>query len=118
LIIHAAKLLCADVPPELAIILVDRFGSQWRRSLPGGALIGICELIDCTPTEQWNLSSQEEAQGNYTRGRFAWCGANHQLWDVPIPWKGAQGFFEVPDLAIAAAGHSIQIQQHPQGELL
>lgn len=119
LLIHAAKKLCVDVDPKLAEILADEFGGHWARELPRGALIGICDLISCTPTERMHVDADENAQGNYAPGRFAWGCQNARLFAEPIPYKGMQGLFTVPDyVVLEVLGDRITATVPPQGRLL
>lgn len=89
-----------------------------------GAIVGRVDVIDCFPTgnvagddlnavaapyvEQRSgqrvlfISNREHAFGDYTAGRFAFLCANPVAFDKPIPFRGAQGFFDVPDNLIPA----------------
>lgn len=89
--------------------------------MPMGAIVAVCELIDCVPTQHpgivskpgtpWftgarkgvgqhyyevppPLDSNEFAFGDYTPGRFAWPLATVQPLPRPIPAKGALGLWE------------------------
>lgn len=89
-------LLPAGYPPE---------------KMPRGAIIAVCRLAGCvsTPTthpqietgwtddktgEQWMLTEQERAFGDYSPGRFAWLLADIRGLPTPIPAKGALGLWE------------------------
>jgi hypothetical protein len=67
-----------------------------------GAIVAIGVLIDCLPTEDLRLvvSAQEIAWGNFSDGRFGWVFDQVQPLE-PIPYRGQQGLFEVPDGAIS-----------------
>lgn len=68
--------------------------------LPFGALLGVVRLVDCRPTESLisRITQKERDLGNYDPGRFGWIFDNaFQFIEQPIPYKGMQGFFEVPD---------------------
>lgn len=76
--------------------------------LPFGALIGIGNLVECRKTEsftdielftprgispyQWT----EDQMGNFEPHRYGWVFDGMRSFD-PIPFRGAQGFFNVPD---------------------
>lgn len=71
--------------------------------MPLGCLVAVANLSAVFQTDPergipgFPLLPSEMALGNYEFGRFAW-----QLDDVrpllnPIPWKGSQGFFDIPD---------------------
>lgn len=74
--------------------------------LPLGAIVAICELVDCVPTEhvrsikivrrgdhEWLWTEQEKAFGDYAPGRFAWLLANVRPLDTPIKVRGALGLW-------------------------
>lgn len=98
LLIHAAK-----TPQEC-----DR---EERKTLPFGALIGVVHLIDCRRTEEIRekLSNQEYSLGCYGDGRFGWITERPMMFKDPIPYKGQQGFFEVPDSVITGVLHATVI---------
>jgi activating signal cointegrator 1 len=97
LLVHAAKRIETDVDPELDAICVAEFGRDWRKGLPAGALIGICDRVICYPVRLINVDAQERAQGNYGPGRYAWQAVNMRELPAPIPWRGMQNLFDVPD---------------------
>ena len=78
---------------------------EWRAgrlpppsALPFGAIVATVELVDCVRTRDVSdLSDLEREYGDYAYGRFAWILADIKPLAVPIPFKGAQGFFNVPD---------------------
>jgi len=67
---------------------------------PRGVIVGRVDLVACHATAELvaanGLSKREYALGGYGPGRYAWMGDNHQLFDATIPYKGKQGFFNVP----------------------
>lgn len=117
LAIHAAKTLRIDLSEELQEILEDEFGDRWQVKLPTGALIAACELADCMPTEHLHVDPEERAQGNFTRGRYAWGVMNLRALDPPIPFRGQMGLFDVPD-ALLGAGPRPADPPSPQKRLL
>jgi hypothetical protein len=103
LIIHAAK----------GINRVQRF--FWRSELtlgrlparlPLGGLVAIVDLVSCRPTDEVKLyvTAIERLYGDYSPGRFAWGFENIRPIVDPIPWRGAQGFFNVPDEVLSKTG--------------
>jgi len=95
-------------------------GIRRATSLPFGAIVAICELVDCvqigadwtrpmpppplaktigrrladgTP-QLWDLTQQELAFGDYSPGRYAWLLADVKPLAEPIPAKGALGLWE------------------------
>ena len=106
LAIHAAKRVepIGSISPELVAVLGDEFGQDWRAHLPYGAIVGTCNLVACIATgPNFPASLDDEAAGNWADGRFAWRGTEFRLLKRPIPWKGRQGFFTVPDNILAEA---------------
>jgi hypothetical protein len=83
--------------------------------LPFGAIVAVCELIDCRPTGSFTNAEldtnryraqdagkqmypwTERQMGNYELGRFGWVLANIKALPEPIPFVGRQGLFNVPD---------------------
>jgi hypothetical protein len=89
-------------------------------TLPLGKIVAVCELGGTIKIERQTLwpggflSDQtipppqpERSFGDYTPGRYAWLLFNIVRLDEPIPFRGAQGFFDVPDeILTAAAGRN------------
>jgi hypothetical protein len=94
-------------------------GSCHADQLPLGALLAVRNLADCKiiPVEQcfyrasWACGKRstewmcppvgsELHFGNYEPGRWAWRFVEGQRLHCPIPYRGAQGFFEVPDAVV------------------
>jgi hypothetical protein len=107
LLVHAAKCFANafDLDDPLRLILDDEFGGDWARELPTGALIGMVKVVDCLPTQTLvgdaAASDDDRACGDFAPGRFAWKRGEFRVFDRAIPYRGAQGFFNVPDDLIA-----------------
>lgn len=101
--VHAAKRFEKDHDPALAHILRRTFGADWYRTLPTGALIGTILVTDCTPTDQLAPGADDFECGNFAPGRYAWRGEAPVIFAEPIPWRGSQGIFNVPNELIDAA---------------
>jgi hypothetical protein len=103
LLVHAArhfeKNFALDDP--LRVILDDEFGTHWAQDLPTGALIGMVNVADCVPTQMPTgdaaTNYDDRVCGDFSAGRFAWKRAEFRLFQRPIPYRGAQGIFNVPD---------------------
>lgn len=67
-------------------------------SLPLGCIVAKAELVDCVPVETLKdqISEREYEAGNWQAGRYAWKLANVVPLVTPIPFKGLQGWFQVP----------------------
>ena len=107
LVIHASK--TTEMTP---MARRDPFASALgNRDLPLGAIVGTARLVSCARIDR-NLvdeirdehGAQEVAFGNYETGRCAWILADPVALTVPIPWKGSQGIFTVPDSVLAGIG--------------
>lgn len=69
-------------------------------ALPFGAIVCTAIITDSVPTLELvarGLSPQELAYGDYRPLRYGWPLADVVRLPQPIPWKGMQGFFNVPD---------------------
>lgn len=79
------------------------------KALPLGAIVATATLARCAPmTEQGIAKLQaeqphEHAFGNYAVGRFAWVLHDVERLPEPIPFRGAQGVFDVPDHLLTGA---------------
>lgn len=69
-----------------------------RGALPRGAIIGTVNVSGCERITAENYPiGDERAFGDYTAGRFMWPTSDRKSFATPIHYRGAQGFFEVPD---------------------
>jgi activating signal cointegrator 1 len=106
LLVHAAQKLVSKCGLELDDIVIARFGPHWRTTLPRGAIIGKVALINCVPTETMPASHQRTNDyqcGDFSPRRFAWRRTNYRLFEAPIPYRGRQSFFDVPDSILPRA---------------
>lgn len=99
------------------------------RGLPFGAIIGRVDVVECYHTENvdfdysgldvtpndpvWGYASQklrlwheEKVFGDYTPGRYAFLCSNPVRFSEPIPCRGMQGLFEVPDSDVLETSHA------------
>lgn len=102
LLIHAAKAWTRDQRD-----LMD----QWpfdliEGELPFGAIICKCDVIDVVPTESMrDIPEMEFELGDYSDGRTAIrMGPRITLPPKPIPYRGQQGIFNVPEYALEGSG--------------
>jgi hypothetical protein len=66
--------------------------------VPLGAIVAVVNLENCVRTEKLlSISTLEESWGNYGPERFGFMLSNIRALPEPIPFRGAQGFFYVPD---------------------
>jgi len=96
LLIHAAKRWATDQKRFTTDCL--QYDPQIGQALPFGAVIARCELIDVQPTEilSFLVTETERRYGVYDHGRYGWLLGNIEAIE-PIPFRGGQGFFNVPD---------------------
>lgn len=109
---HWTKELAALTATEPFASVLDAAGYWNPAQLPKGKIVAVCELYDCRKICDGYLNggnvtsyvtANERAFGNYATGRYAWMLRNVRALPEPIPFRGAQGFFEVPDELLAAA---------------
>ena len=96
LLIHAAKRWGRD---QREFASVEMALGRLPARIPLGALVATARLVDVRPSEEVKLtvSAIERLYGNYEPDRFGWLLEDIVALPEPIPFKGTQGFFEVPD---------------------
>jgi hypothetical protein len=100
LAVHAAKKFVRDIPPgdPLREILDDEFGGHWAMDLPSGAILGAVHLLDCLSMRTVApLHEDDRVCGDWSAERFAWRRGAVVKLKTPIPFKGRQGIFTLPD---------------------
>lgn len=105
--IHAAKRWTKD---EQGFYLRHKDRVLLPTKIPFGAIVAVGRLVDCVPTESVSdaVSEREYSWGNYEIGRFAWKFEDLRALATPIPFRGAQGFFSVPDELLNAGAMTSQ----------
>ena len=100
LAIHAAKRWTRD-EQEFAAMQIE--AGHLPAIIPLGKIVAIARLDGCRRTEdvEHQLGDVERSFGNYAPGRWAWFLSDIRAIVEPIPFKGAQGFFNVPDVLFA-----------------
>lgn len=115
LLVHAAKKqdrqILEAVYDERIMAALIRHGIHGIADLAFGSLIGRVDLVSCDQMadlcDQWSPSEDEQAFGDWKPERYAWKrGPTPELWSSPIPWRGAQGFFDVPGNVLAGINHA------------
>ncbi|HEV7298716.1 MAG TPA: ASCH domain-containing protein [Tepidisphaeraceae bacterium] len=124
LAIHAAKRwprelsdLCVEPGPIREALErsghLDINAERMTLSMPVGVVVGTCYLADVFPVDAGSQyyriggdaqrsvtlppAEPELSFGDYTPGRFAWILTEIVALPKPVPFRGAQGFFDVPD---------------------
>ena len=61
-----------------------------------GAVIGTVEIVDCVPVEavKDKLDLLDRLLGDFRPGRFAYVLKNPVKYDVPVPARGRQGWWD------------------------
>lgn len=91
--------VCAREPYASALTAA---GLTWEQ-LPLGAVVATTVVKRCSQmtnsaiVELRHENPREAALGGYRRGRFAWVLGEVTRVDPPVPFKGAQQLFQVPD---------------------
>lgn len=132
LLIHAAKKWSRELhdtacsEPFMRCLLAG--GLPDCDAMPLGRIVGAVDLVDVYQVQTWidkgrrftgltrmlDRPFQDSvnaialptgdalAFGDFSLGRYAWALRNPVMFKTPIPYKGAQGFFNVPDEVVAA----------------
>ncbi len=101
-----------------------------RRVLPLGAIVGRVYLAGCVRTEKiivdrviknvWSqrapaghvrMRPEQIPFGNFGPNRWAWFVAGTDALKKPLPWKGGQGIFDIPDEVLER-----ELTQHSPGD--
>lgn len=97
LAIHASKRWTPDEAAMLDL-LANQFNEVYNAlsyPMPLGAVVCICNLITCIPTNNLQqISRMERAVGDFSPGRFAWRLELVEVFEEPIPAKGKQGLWD------------------------
>lgn len=113
LAIHAAKRWTGEEREDAADFARLTGDERFAGALPLGAIVATCMLTDCIRTEQLlgsgRVSQTEQAFGNYGRGRYGWLLSDIVALPEPFAFRGAQGFFDVPDEVFAPGYRSLEI---------
>jgi hypothetical protein len=119
LLIHAAKKWTGELAsickrePFRSVLESLALGADVDCGLPLGVIVGRVDVVECYPTEvvagddlnaiptpyvqgeMLFISEREHAFGDYSPGRFAFLCKNPVAFPNPIPYRGAQGLFDV-----------------------
>lgn len=78
---------------------VEQMMLRLPKEMPLGAIIATCLLYHIRPTAELDptISDIERLYGDYAQGRYGWLFTEVRVLREPVPFKGAQGFFNVPD---------------------
>ena len=73
-----------------------------------GCLVGVCNLLDCFPTEDvcGTISDMERLVGDFGDGRYAWQLSDVREFREPIPCGEAQGVWNAPPFGVLACAET------------
>jgi activating signal cointegrator 1 len=107
LVVHAAKRAIDGDTGDSGLegICCRFFGPDWRATLPRGALLGTVDIVDCVRTEKIlrkyretdDLLCDDLVCGDFSEGRYGWRRGRFRVFDAPVPYRGQQGIFNLPD---------------------
>ena len=99
LVVHAAKRRIDDLSGDRLDEICDGiWGHHWGLELPRGALIGAVKLVSCIRMNKTAPASEDDEEcGDWSDERYAWRRDQFKVFDQPIPYRGQQGMFVVPD---------------------
>lgn len=102
LLIHAAKKQDGEVREAMNSAALRELRKRHGLELEDfvfGAIIGRIDLINCTRMDNMPAPSERERQwGRWEPGRHAYQrGPKPVIFAQPIPYRGQQGIFNVPD---------------------
>lgn len=97
--IHASKRWARE---QREFAAVERALGRLPERLPFGCIVALATIVDCSHAEDLislpgYVGPVNKIYGDFSDGRFGWELSNVIALPEPIPYKGAQGFFTVPD---------------------
>ncbi|MBA9859260.1 ASCH domain-containing protein [Ralstonia insidiosa] len=72
---------------------VSSAGFSTLAEMPRGCILGSVVLSECVPAQS---AENHNNFGDFSPGRFAWRASEPVLLPTPVPFRGMQGFFDVP----------------------
>jgi hypothetical protein len=98
LLIHASAVSPASKRSDaIALAIFTKLGIEVPETVPTGAIVGRVELVDCIARDGADagaIPGPEELAG----GPVCFVLAQPEAFEEPIPWRGMQRFFEVPEV--------------------
>lgn len=75
-------------------------GDEQRYTLVYGAILGRVMMRGSMRPERYIAEHPEHADSRHVNGPWCFVLSEPELFDTPIPWRGRQGFFDVPESAL------------------
>lgn len=78
-------------------------GEKWEDALPFGAMVATATLVECLHLnhpdggQNWPDCWRSLARHEHANGPWCWILAGVQRLPEPIPYRGMQGLWDVPD---------------------
>lgn len=72
-------------------------GDEARYPLVFGAIVGMADVIDCVHISAIQKRYPDLAGNEHVSGPYCFVLESPVRFERPIPYKGQQGFFEIPD---------------------
>lgn len=96
LVIHAAKRWTAEQVMAKERLAFAYLAVRQIHEWPLGMALCVVDLVAIIPTTLIadQISHQERALGDFSRGRYAWQLANVRRFEKPIPARGEQGLWD------------------------
>ena len=101
-LIHAAKRWTRD---QREFTEAEQRAGRLPGEIPLGAIVALAHIDGCVRTEilARQVSALEHDYGNYEPERYGWTLRLIERFVDPIPYRGAQGFFDIPRDVIEGA---------------
>jgi hypothetical protein len=112
----SAPELDPDIKAMVAALSSAGYVYPWDM-LPRGAIVAVAEIVDCQRVTAENTPPAPELYfGDYSdefskRGRYAWHLANVRRLPEPIPCRGAQQLWTVPEDVAMMVNNMLEIQR-------
>lgn len=99
----------------------EKLALEKMLALPYGAIVATANLVNCLPTHEITRDLikthngwDEYDMGNYGYMRWGWMLTDIKPLAQPIPYKGEQGIFNVPDSVIETRMRELALARMPQ----
>lgn len=102
LAIHAANRWAGD---QREFARIEHMVGRLPARVPLGAIVAVATLSEVRSTYDLRVEVGpiERIYGDYRDGRYGWVLTDIRPLREPIPYRGAQGFFNVPDEVLSDA---------------
>jgi len=97
--IHAGlrKPVVNELPQQASKVIDSILGHAWPSEVPLGVILAVARLTDCTRADKLKTNPVDQLLGDYSNGRWAWELSEIFILPEPVPFRGSQGLWNVPD---------------------